>query len=118
MVTKNDVTDVKTTPKDWVKLGLSPSTVIEEWDCRPTEFEELVDQRVRMAEDDWDEVVGKSNKDALLIKLEAAAAKYKDEIARCSDSAYEDHPHLQVLYNDYMELCDEYHEFSLKGDKT
>jgi|TARA_B110000046_G_scaffold150684_1_gene159171 hypothetical protein len=21
-------------PKDWVKLGLSPSTKIEEWDCR------------------------------------------------------------------------------------
>ena len=25
-----------TRPKDSVKLGLSPSTIIEEWDCRPT----------------------------------------------------------------------------------
>lgn len=78
------------TPKDRVKLGLSPSTALEEWDCRPT-------------------------KDSLLIKLEAAATKYKDAIAECSDSAYEDHPHLQVLYNDYMEAYDEYHEFSFTG---
>jgi hypothetical protein len=79
-----------TTPKDRVKLGLSPSTIVEEWDCRPT-------------------------KESLLIKVEAAATKYKDEIARCSDSAYEDHPHLQVLYNDYMEAYDECHEFSFTG---
>ena len=78
-----------TRPKDWVKLGLSPSTSIEEWDCRPT-------------------------KESLLIKVEAAATKYKDAIAECSDSAYEDHPHLQILYTLYMEAHDECHEFSVK----
>jgi|TARA_R110001606_G_scaffold104326_1_gene227837 hypothetical protein len=30
--TKNTLTECK--PKDRVKLGLSPSTKIEEWDCR------------------------------------------------------------------------------------
>ena len=94
MSTKNDVTKVPpigedTRPKDWVKLGLSPSTVVVDMDSTKV----------------------------LRSKMVQALCDYKSAYDNSEALTPEEDPELQRLYYAYSDLYNEYMDRLVRSEE-